>query len=119
MRDDLHRHIKNLPAWKAARLACFERDDYTCVDCGATEQLQADHVVPKVALFADGVTEDAIAAACDVDNLATRCRPCNASKGAKTDAVVIRNTWVSPRFAHALGWLVTEPTDADTETSAF
>lgn len=106
--SDNHRHIKNLPAWKAARVECFERDDYTCVDCGSTEGLQADHETPLAVLFIDGPTPEAIELACDVDNLRTRCGSCNASKGARTDAVVIRHTWVSPRYAHVLGWIENE-----------
>lgn len=115
--SDNHKHIKNLPAWKLARVNCFERDDYTCVDCGSTDALQADHEVPLAVLFADGVTPEAIELACDVDNLRTRCASCNASKGASTDAVVIRHTWINPRYAACLGWIESEPS-AD-EDSVF
>lgn len=108
-----HDHIKNLPAWKAARLACFERDDETCVDCGATADLQADHEIPLAVLFAEGVTPEAIALAVDVDNLRTRCGPCNRTKGATTDVVVIRHTWISPRYMGALSWLEGEPTEVE------
>lgn len=103
--SDNHSHIKNDPRWKAARVECFERDDYTCVSCGSTENLEADHIVPLDVLFADGVTPDAIDAAVDPDGLATRCKPCNGSKGARTDVVVVRNTWVNPRYMSTLSWL--------------
>lgn len=113
--SDNHAHIKNLPAWKQARLDCFERDDYTCQCqgcnlhdgwCGATENLQADHdAVPLDVLFANGVTAEAIEQACDVDGLLTRCGSCNSSKGATTDAVVVRHTWINPRYASVLGWI--------------
>ncbi|MEJ7633245.1 hypothetical protein [Aeromicrobium sp.] len=109
--SDNHRHIKNLSAWKRARVDCFDRDDYTCVDCGATEGLQADHETPLDVLFADGVTIEAIALAVDVDNLRTRCASCNASKGARIDAVVVRHTWICPRYATVLGWIETEASD--------
>jgi len=52
--------------------AIFERDGFRCVYCGATSQLELDHVVP---LSRGG-------AHC-ADNLVVACRSCNASKGNK------------------------------------
>jgi 5-methylcytosine-specific restriction endonuclease McrA len=126
--SDNHRHIKNLPEWKAARAECFERDDHQCQCpgcnlhdgwCGATEKLQADHTTPLDVLFADGVTPEAIALACDVDGLLTMCGSCNGSKGASTDVVTIRHTWVNPRYAETLGWLDgSDATQDDTPSPA-
>lgn len=112
--SDYHRHIKNLPEWKAARAECLDRDDHTCQcqgcnlhdgPCGATERLHADHNPPLSVLFADGVTDELIAIACDADGLTTLCESCNTSKGARLDAVVVRHTWINPRFAKALAWI--------------
>lgn len=58
-------------AWKV-RPDVLKRDGYRCVQCGATERLEADHITP----LALGGTND-------MDNLQTLCRPCNASKGAR------------------------------------
>lgn len=53
-----------------ARRLIFERDGFRCVYCGSTDRLEVDHVVPRARGGAN------VAA-----NLATACRPCNASKG--------------------------------------
>ena len=58
------------PAWPGLRAACFHRDGYRCVSCGARHELQADHVVP---LSRGG-------APLDLANLQTLCRPCNSAK---------------------------------------
>jgi len=53
------------------RRAILERDGWACVQCGATEDLEIDHVVP----FSRG-------GACSVGNAQVLCRPCNVRKGA-------------------------------------
>lgn len=61
-------------SWKATRKIVFERDNYTCVYCGATDKpLHCDHIHP----VSKGGTND-------VNNLATSCQFCNTSKGSKT-----------------------------------
>jgi len=54
------------------RMQVFERDDFTCRQCGARTKLTADHVIPE---SKGGLTV--------LDNLQTLCRPCNAAKGTK------------------------------------
>lgn len=112
--SDLHTFTKNRPEWKAARAAMLERDDHQCQCpgctkhdgwCGSSDHLQADHRVPLVVLFADGPTPEAVAEACDVNNLLTLCRPCNATKGARLEVAVERHTWVNPLYVDTLGWL--------------
>lgn len=58
--------------WGELRQTVFERDNFTCVYCGATDNLACDHVL---ALMRGGRTE--------LSNLATACKPCNSSKGAR------------------------------------
>jgi 5-methylcytosine-specific restriction endonuclease McrA len=59
------------------RRKIFERDGNQCVWCGATAELQLDHVIPICKGGSD----------LDVDNFQTLCRDCNALKrGALIDA---------------------------------
>ena len=50
-----HDQIKNRPEWHAARLECFERDGYACVDCGTDQDLQADHDFPFTRFALDAI----------------------------------------------------------------
>lgn len=58
---------------KRLRPYILERDGYVCRRCGATDDLQMDHLIP----VSRGGTND-------LDNLAILCRPCNLNKRAKT-----------------------------------
>ena len=49
----------------------LDRDGWRCVNCGADDQLEIDHVIP----FSRG-------GACSVENACVLCRSCNARKGA-------------------------------------
>ena len=60
---------KHIP--KAIREAVFKRDNYRCVKCGSTKNLEVDHKVP----LANGGTNE-------MANLQTHCRDCNRRKGA-------------------------------------
>ena len=59
---------KHIP--KAIREAVFKRDNYRCVNCGSTKNLEVDHKVP----LANGGTNE-------MANLQTHCRDCNRRKG--------------------------------------
>lgn len=98
-----HHAIRNDPRWKAARLACLERDGYTCLDCGLNaddlaeapleDRLQADHIeelgtAPELAF--------------EVDNLRTLCGPCNRRRHAEGASGEVRLHWISPRYSEAL-----------------
>lgn len=63
------------PDWQVIRRRIFERDGYTCRyrKDDSWVDLERDHIVPAVL---GGGNDDA--------NLATSCRSCNRSKGAKT-----------------------------------
>ena len=60
---------KHIP--KAIREAVFKRDNYRCVNCGSTKNLEVDHKVP----LANGGTNE-------MANLQTLCQDCNRRKGA-------------------------------------
>ena len=61
---------KRKPIPKAVREAVFKRDNYCCVKCGSTKNLEVDH---KVSLANGGTNE--------LDNLQTLCQDCNRRKG--------------------------------------
>ena len=88
-----HARIKNDPRYLAARVACFERDGYQCVDCGTDEQLEADHLVTLEQIAATGEWS----LAWDVDNLATRCKTCN-TRRYHDKAIEYRQEWISPAY---------------------
>lgn len=54
------------------RWEVWERDNFTCKDCGARRDLTVDHIYPE---SAGGPTEPS--------NLQTLCRRCNSKKGAR------------------------------------
>lgn len=84
--------IRDLPRaeWEALRVECFDRDDWTCVRCGATEDLQADHVRP-ITLYPE--------LAMDLGNLQTLCGPCNKAKSDTDEGAPDRLPWVHPAYA--------------------
>lgn len=82
--------------WQELAGVIKERDGWACVDCGSGEDLTVDHIIPVVDLIAWDMAEEAW----NPDNLVTRCRPCNSSKGSGIEA---RPVVVNPAFAEALG----------------
>lgn len=54
------------------RSAIYERDNFACLECRATEDLTLDHIHP----WSKGGRDT-------YDNLRTLCRPCNSRKGAR------------------------------------
>ena len=59
--------------WHILRTLVLARDNYTCVYCGSTEDLHADH---RVSVVHGGSNA--------LENIVTACGPCNLSKGPKT-----------------------------------
>ena len=55
---------------KAVKNAVLKRDNYRCVKCGSTRNLEIDH---KVSLANGGTNH--------IDNLQTHCQDCNRRKG--------------------------------------
>lgn len=62
------------PIPKALRQAVYERDHYTCQQCGATKHLSLDHIRP----YSKGGQDT-------MENLKTLCRSCNSRKGARIE----------------------------------
>lgn len=69
-RFDRYRERRPIPA--ALRRRVMERDEHTCQECGATDDLSIDHIVPS----SRGGPETE-------ENLRVLCRPCNSRKGAR------------------------------------
>jgi hypothetical protein len=67
-------HRERPPVPLLLRAAVLARDGHACVKCGATEDLQMDHVIP----FSQGGPTT-------LDNLETLCGPCNRKKGVHAD----------------------------------
>lgn len=74
-------------AWETIRLSVLNRDGWRCAVCGKPLEGQdatVDHIVPKAAGGRD-----------ELSNLISMCRKCN---GIKSDALVLRQTWVNKRW---------------------
>jgi 5-methylcytosine-specific restriction endonuclease McrA len=66
------RGVRRRRVWTdAERRQILERDGWACVQCGSTDELEIDHVIP----FSRG-------GACTVANAQVLCGPCNRAKGA-------------------------------------
>lgn len=57
--------------WKSLRFLAKRRDGFRCVECGAVDHLEVDHIKPV-----RGWPELAF----DLDNLQTLCRQCHSRK---------------------------------------
>lgn len=68
--SDTPRKKQPIPA--ELRWAVWERDDFTCQDCGTRRRLSIDHVHPE-----------SLGGTLDPDNLQTLCVPCNSRKGTR------------------------------------
>lgn len=69
VKGDFWTKIKASKRWKDLRKAVFERDDYTCQDCGVKGGvLHPDHIKPK-SIYPKLIFE--------IDNIRTLCRECH------------------------------------------
>jgi len=60
-----------------------KRDRERCVDCGATDYLEFDHITP----YSKGAPNV-------VDNIQLLCRRCNLKKGSKTPRCMSCKSWI-------------------------
>ena len=63
---------KRSPINTTLRHEVFKKDGYRCVECGALEMLEVDHIIP----VSQGGSDE-------LDNLQTLCRTCNRAKGSR------------------------------------
>ena len=75
--------------WKNLRKRIIDRD-VSCVVCGAVDELQVDHIVPR----SKSTEEDVY----NPENLQTMCKRCNLVKGAKTMRVFSAQSSTPPAF---------------------
>ena len=67
-----NRFPKKEPIPPEIRWAVWERDDFTCKECGSRKHLSVDHILAE-----------SKGGKMTLDNLQTLCKPCNSSKGAR------------------------------------
>ena len=65
-----HARKQNIPT--KLKWEVWERDNFTCIECGKRRFLSCDHILPE---SKGGLTER--------DNLQTLCKSCNSSKGVR------------------------------------
>ena len=80
----INKQLRHSLEMKLARESCFERDDYTCQECGARGVELHPHHIKPFAQFPELRFE--------VSNLKTLCVPCHK----ETDTYAVKNRWVIP-----------------------
>lgn len=68
-----YKNLSRTGLWKQWRNQVLKRDNYMCINCGSTENLEADHKEPVVKL----ILENRINEIFDVDNGRTLCEKCH------------------------------------------
>jgi 5-methylcytosine-specific restriction endonuclease McrA len=67
--------------YKEVRLRALARDGYVCFYCGAeNKDMTIDHIIP---------VSKAPELAIDIENMITACKPCNSSKGKRSQGVFL------------------------------
>lgn len=92
MAKGAHHLLRNTKRWREVRAEALERDNYQCVRCTATEELEVDHILKL---------EHYPQLAYDLDNLQTLCQPCHVEKGKEPEVEVDRTQWINPKYADA------------------
>jgi len=78
-KNDLYTRIKISKQYKKWRLVVFERDEFTCQDCGDKRggNLEADHLISFAFLLEEGGILQNYKGLWDIDNGKTRCTECH------------------------------------------
>ena len=67
--------------YKEVRLKALARDGYVCYYCGAeNKDMTIDHIIP---------ISKAPELAIDIENMVTACKPCNSSKGSRSQGAFL------------------------------
>lgn len=81
--SDFQNNVRKMPEYKIWRLSVYERDDFTCLECGERGgKLNADHIVPFwLILSVNNIDTFEKARECtdlwDTENGRTLCVPCH------------------------------------------
>jgi len=76
--------------YKEVRLKALARDGYVCHYCGAeNKDMTIDHIIP---------ISVAPELAIDIENMVTACKPCNSSKGSRSQGVFLERQRTPPVF---------------------
>ena len=77
--------------YKEVRLKALARDGYVCFYCGAeNKDMTIDHIIP---------ISVAPELAIDIENMVTACKPCNSSKGSRSQGVFLERMRTPPDFS--------------------
>ena len=77
--------------YKEVRLKALARDGYVCYYCGAeNKDMTIDHIIP---------ISKAPELAIDIENMVTACKPCNSSKGSRSQGVFLDTSRTPPVFS--------------------
>jgi 5-methylcytosine-specific restriction endonuclease McrA len=77
--------------YKEVRLKALARDGYVCHYCGAeNKDMTIDHIIP---------ISVAPELAIDIENMVTACKPCNSSKGSRSQCVFLERQRTPPVFS--------------------
>ena len=77
--------------YKEVRLKALARDGYVCYYCGAeNKEMTIDHIIP---------ISKAPELAIDIENMVTACKPCNSSKGSRSQGVFLDTPRTPPVFS--------------------
>lgn len=76
--------------YKEVRLKALARDGYTCYYCGNEgKDMTIDHIIP---------VSKAPELAIDINNMVTACKPCNSSKGSRSQGSFLAHKRTPPDF---------------------
>jgi 5-methylcytosine-specific restriction endonuclease McrA len=77
--------------YKEVRLKALARDGYVCFYCHAeNKDMTIDHIIP---------ISVAPELAVDIENMVTACKPCNSSKGSRSQGVFLERMRTPPDFS--------------------
>ena len=87
--------------YKEVRLKALARDGYVCFYCGAeNKDMTIDHIIP---------ISKAPELAIDIDNMVTACKPCNSSKGSRSQGAFLERKRTPPDFSVYISPMRSEP----------